>query len=141
MKIESYNRKLKYKGNLEKDEVWIDMMRLDKTVSEHHTSILLERLFGKIPSPLPWGVLKVKFYIYKRKPSWIECNGKRIKFMYDMLNLGIGTSGEYYLSFSVKQRITRGINLYQIPVKQSCYPKKTLIKYLLNELVQSNGDA
>lgn len=135
--------KLKYKGSSEKNEVWIDVMRLDKTVSEHHVSVLLERWFGRIPKTLPGGVLKVRFHIYKKKLSWIECNGKMIEFVYDivvrkkaMIESDSFSKLHYLLSFQIKQKITRGLNLYYVNVADSCYPKKTLIKYLLNELVK-----
>jgi hypothetical protein len=137
MKTESYNQRLKYKGNFTKDEVWIDMMRTPREVG----NIQLQNVFGLINNPLPGGILKVKFYIYKRKPSWIECNGKRIEFVYNLYRkLKDSENDHYELRFDLIP-LKKESDIIRIPVSQDCYPKKTFIKYLLNELVQSNGDA
>lgn len=123
--------KVKYKGNQEKDEVWIDMMKI-----EDKSLIKLKQAFGGfIPSPLPDGVLKVKFYIYKKKYSWIECNGKRIEFTYNLYRLLKDSENDHYELRFYLVLITSIVDVKIIPVRQDCYPKKVLIKYLINSLL------
>ena len=124
-------RNLKYKGCIEKDEVHIDMMKMPMWIV-----LQLETLIGKIPSPLPGGVLKVKFYVYKKKESWIEVNDKRIDFIYTLRQTLRDSENDYYLlTFTIK-RDNKSLMLRCKDVKQDCYPKKELIKFLLEELIK-----
>jgi hypothetical protein len=127
-------RQIKYKGNtLTKDEVWINMMETSSAIGNK-----IQKLFGKtaVPGTLPGGLLKVKFYIYKKKQSWIECNGARIEFKYNILNSdeqGANRGFKYTLVFNVPYPPPlRASHLHYVDVHDGCFPKKVLIKHLLD---------
>lgn len=121
--IQPYNSKLKYKGSLKKDQIWIDMMKVSPEVADK-----LKDLFGPIASTLPRGVLVVEFYAYKGRLSWIKCNGKVIKFYYNITSSN--KSGEWFLSLKGDNYSLDWVEI--IPFDHLV--KKVVIKYLLNKL-------
>lgn len=117
-------RLLKYKGNHYENQVWINAFD-----SKFHTvKDKLESLFGKLPDTLPNGCLVVHFFLNPGKPSLISCNDENVNFTYNIQKLK--------LLISVKQKITRGIDLYSVNIPQSNLPNKVLIKEILEVLVK-----
>lgn len=130
---EDYNKIFKFKGNMCVDQVWIDMMKCGKQIAEP----LQQRFSTVIPSPLPDGILKINFFIQLKKPSWIECNGHKIDFTYDLTKVRpFFMNNGYTLTFEVKQKITRGIDFYSIHLRSGNIAKKEVAKYLLHELIK-----
>jgi hypothetical protein len=126
-------KKLRYSSNKEKDQVTVDGIRstLEQTKALCET-FNIHQSFYQIKAQFNF-----EFFIYKKKSSWIRClDGKnKINFKYNIYKANLlGCSeriiGEVYvLEFSFDDRST-----ICIKVKDSCYPKKTLIKHLLNSM-------
>lgn len=126
-------RILKYRGNFLKNEVWVNAWT---SLSNSISPSKLFKLFGDLDSELkPDCIIKVKFEINKEGQSWVELRGEKTIFTYEVVNLGFGTSKELYIKFSVHQKITRGIDLYEVPIISGGTSKKEIVKYLLDILI------
>ena len=121
--------KLRYKSDDRKDVVVINTQKC--------TMNQMDRLAHQfyIKGPIPH-YIEIEFFIYKKKSSWIKCNGVQIDFKYDIKPITRYSEPfvedpekDWQLIFLVNE--VWNIN---VSVNDSCYPKKVLIKHLLNRL-------
>lgn len=136
--------RLRYKNNTEKNQLSIDYIgthrdnqNYSKDIENHFTEeYMIDLRFIKVFNELYIScVIPVDFYIYKPHNCWIKIRDHKIQFRYTIkphptLKL------EYILEFDFSE-FSKQPNIL-IPVKDCCYPKKALIKYLLNYLFTNN---
>lgn len=134
-------RKLRYKGNtkFDKDEVLVDRKCSHDDREKSFDYTVTQKFFGS--EVFGTDIVPVKFYIYKKKASWIQWMGDRggkIEFTYDIIPTNSYSEQfvedpepNWKLQFFIKGED----NPIEINVNDSCFPKKIIIKHLLNALV------
>jgi hypothetical protein len=109
-------------------ERWVDDFMDEDTgeiISLQRHNVLWNEPDSNIPE-----FMRIKFYIYKKKPSWIECDDKIIRFEYDIVKqLKDSENDHYLLKFLLENKY------FHIPVPFDCTSKKELIKILLDQLI------
>ena len=118
-------QKLRYRNNTAKDIVVIDIL---KCSGEQLHKLLGRSAFAAIDKEL----LDISFYIYKRATSWLQVGEKKYEFNYTIYptHPSDKDKGEYTLTFTATDKSW----MHRVYVKDCCYPKKQLIKYLLNAM-------
>lgn len=121
----NYNKKVRYRGNFVKDEVWVDVGR-----STPEYVYKLKRIFGITDNPK---LIKINFYANKGEVCYIKSGDVEYKFKF---NYDSTESGGYFLNFTMAKPF--GDDKTEIFTTSTAYitrSRKELIKILIDLLL------